>query len=347
MEISRAQRPEVVVITGASAGVGRAIAQQFALHGAHIGLLARGEAGLQGAKDNVETWGGKALAIPTDTSDYEQVERAAQQVEDTFGPIDVWINDGFVTVFSEFKEITPAEYRRVTEVTYLGFVHGTMAALKRMLPHDSGRIIQIGSALGYASIPLQSAYCGAKHAINGFTNSVRIELLHHHSNVKISIAHLPAVNTPQFTWGLNKMPCLPQPVPPIFDPEATARGVYWLAHHYRREMWVGFSSVKAILGAKLAPGLTEWYLSRTGYQSQYRRKPNPGDLPNNLFHPLDQSRDYGSHGVFDARARTRSAELWAAEHKRALAAIAAGAAAGAGAVGIALGATAVLRARGG
>jgi NAD(P)-dependent dehydrogenase (short-subunit alcohol dehydrogenase family) len=339
----REQRPEVVVITGASAGVGRAVAREFAAHGARIGLLARGEVGLQGAKRDVEALGGLAIAIPTDTADYEQVERAAETVEQAFGPIDIWINDGFVTVFAEFTAITPAEYRRVTEVTYLGFVHGTLAALKRMLPRDHGKIVQVGSALGYVSIPLQSAYCGAKHAILGFSNSVRIELMHHHSNVSLSVAHLPAVNTPQFTWGRDKLPYLPQPVPPIYAPEVVARGIYWLAHQRKkRELWIGLPSVRSILGAKFAPGLTQRYLARVGYRSQMRDQPNVGDRPDNLSFPLDATRDYGAHGVFDAQERRGSPQLWVAEHKGLLA-LTCAAAGLAGAAGIALAAGAFPR----
>ncbi|HEV2460151.1 MAG TPA: SDR family oxidoreductase [Ktedonobacterales bacterium] len=221
------QSPEVVVITGASGGVGRATVQAFAKRGAYIGLLARGQAGLEVAKREVEMLAGKAIAIPTDTADYDAVEAAAQRVEETFGPIDIWVNVGFATVFAEFKNITPAEFRRVTEVTYLGYVHGTMAALKRMLPRDGGKIVQVGSALSYVSIPLQSAYCGAKHAINGFTNSIRIELRHDHSNVQISIAQLPAVNTAQFIWGRNKMPRKAQPAPHL--PAGSNRGGRLLA----------------------------------------------------------------------------------------------------------------------
>jgi len=313
--MSGESRAEVVVVTGASAGVGRAVAEAFARRGAHLGLLARGQAGLEGARESVERLGGKAIAIPTDTADYDAVEAAAQQVEDTFGPIDIWVNDALTTVFAEFLEMTPAEYRRVTEVTYLGFVHGTMAALKRMVPRNRGKIVQVGSALAYASIPLQSAYCGAKHAINGFTSSVRIELMHNRSNVKISIAQLPAVNTPQFIWGRNKMPRKAQPVPPIYEPEVIAEAIYWLAHHDRRELWIGGSTVRAILARRFFPEFVEWYLSKTGYKAQMYDGPPDPTQPDNLFHPADDTRDYGAHGPFGNRSLSSSYETWAAEHR--------------------------------
>ncbi len=307
-------RSEVVVITGASGGVGRATVQAFARRGAHIGLLARGQAGLDAACQEVEQLGGKAIAIPTDTADYNAVEAAATQVEETFGPIDVWVNVAFTTVFAEFINVTPEGYKRVTEVTYLGYVHGTMAALKRMLPRDRGKIVQVGSALSYRSIPLQSAYCGAKHAINGFTDSIRCELIHRKSSVQITTVQLPAVNTPQFTWGRDKMPQKAQPVPPIFQPEVIAEGIYWAAHHKKRELWIGGSTVKAIIANRIAPAFADWYLGKTGYKSQMRGKPNPHG-PDNLFEPLDTDKDYGAHGVFDSESLSRSYELWFAQHK--------------------------------
>ncbi len=224
---------EVVVVTGASAGVGRAIAQKFTKRGAHVGLLARGHAGLEGAKADVEKLGGKALIIPTDVADADQVEAAASQVEEIFGPIDIWINVAMASVFSPFKEMKPEEFKRVTEVTYLGQVYGTMAALHRMLPRDKGRIIQVGSALAYRGIPLQSAYCGSKHAIQGFTESVRCELIHDKSNVKITMVQLPAVNTPQFSWVKSRLPDKAQPVPPIYQPEVIADAVSYVTDHYR------------------------------------------------------------------------------------------------------------------
>src|SRR5438270_7084205 len=243
----------VVVVTGASAGVGRAIVQAFAKQGAAIGLLARGHEGLEGARKDVEAAGGKALMIPTDVADAEQVEAAAAKVEETFGPIDIWINVAMASVFSPFKEMKPEEFQRVTEVTYLGQVYGTMAALHRMLPRDKGRIIQVGSALAYRGIPLQSAYCGAKHAIQGFHESLRCELLHERSGVRVTMVQMPAVNTPQFSWVLSRLPRHAQPVPPIYQPEIAARAITYVADHYRRQLFVGLSTVKAIQGDKLAP----------------------------------------------------------------------------------------------
>src|ERR1051326_5525876 len=238
MKTQTRTKPEVVVVTGASAGVGRAIVQAFARRGAHIGLLARGHEGLEGARREVEEFGGKALVIPTDTANADQVEAAAAKVEETFGPIDLWINVAMASVFSPVKEMKPEEYKRVTEVTYLGYVYGTLAALKRMLPRDKGHIIQIGSALAYRGIPLQSAYCGAKHAIQGFTESLRAELLHDKSNVKITMVQLPAVNTPQFGWVKSRLPHKAQPVPPIYEPEVIADAVVWVTEHYRRELFI-------------------------------------------------------------------------------------------------------------
>ncbi len=312
--MAETKRPEVVVVTGASAGVGRATAQAFARQGAHIGLLARGRAGLEGARRDVETLGGKALMLPTDVSDPDQVERAAEAVENEFGPIDVWVNDAMCSVFSPAKEMTPADYRRVTEVTYLGFVHGTLAALKRMLSRDRGIIVQVGSALAYRGIPLQSAYCGAKHAIQGFTESVRCELIHDRSNVKITMVQMPALNTPQFDWVKSRLPRKPQPVPPIYQPEVAADAVVWAAHHYRREWYVGGSTAVVITGNKIAPGFGDWYLAQQGYGAQqYDGRVGP-DRPNNLYEPVDQDRDYGAHGDFDSRATSYSAQLWADQH---------------------------------
>src|SRR6201987_2035411 len=231
---------QVVVVTGASGGIGRAAALAFAARGAKVALLARGQAGPDGAVRGVEQVGGVALPIPTDVADPDQVEAAAAQAERALGPIDVWVNVAFTSVFAPFTKITPAEYKRVTEVTYLGYVYGTMAALKRMTPRDRGPIVQVGSALGYRAIPLQSAYCGAKHAVNGFTESVRCELLHDHSNVRITIAQMPAVNTPQFSGWRSRLPRHPQPVPQIYEPEVAAQGVVFAADHpEHKEYWVG------------------------------------------------------------------------------------------------------------
>lgn len=308
--------PEVVVITGASAGVGRATAIAFAKRGARIGLLARGAAGLEGARRDVEAAGGQALVLPTDVADAEQVEAAAQQVEQTFGPIDVWVNNAMASVFSPVKEMTPEEFRRVTEVTYLGFVYGTLAALKRMLPRDHGSIVQVGSALAYRGIPLQAAYCGAKHAIQGFCDSLRTELLHDKSNVRLTMVQLPAINTPQFGWVKSRLPHKAQPVPPIFQPEIPAEAIYWAAHNDRREIKVGMPTVVAILGNRVAPWLGDWYLARTGYSGQQTDEPRDPDQPANLWQPVDDQRDFGAHGSFDQRASSWSPQLWATTNRR-------------------------------
>ena len=317
---------EVVVITGASAGIGRATVREFAKHGAHIGLLARNEDGLQGAKEDVESLGGKAIAIPTDVADPEQVEAAADKVEEEFGPIDIWVNDAMTTVFGEFKNVTPEEFKRGTEVTYLGAVYGTMAALKRMLPRDRGTIVQVGSALSYRAIPLQSVYCGAKHGMRGFTDSVRTELMHDNSNVHITMPQLPGLNTPQFDHCRTKMPYHPQPVAPIYQPEVAAEAIYYAAHHKRREIFVGLSSVITILGNKVAPWLGDIYLARTAYSGQQTdQKIDPEERPDNLFEPVPGDR--GAHGEFDGQAHEDSPQLWATKNRGLLAAGAVGAAA--------------------
>lgn len=311
----QARTPEVVVVTGASAGVGRAIARAFARRGAYIGLLARGHAGLEGARRDVEELGGQALDLPTDVAAASQVEAAAARVEETFGPIDIWVNDAMTSVFSPASEMTPEEYQRVTEVTYLGTVYGTLAALHRMRPRDRGRIIQIGSALAYRGIPLQSAYCGAKHAIQGFTESVRSELIHDKSNVKITMVQLPAVNTPQFGWVKSRLPHKAQPVSPIYQPEVIADAVTWVADHDRRQLFIGGSTVIVIQGNKLASGFGDWYLGKTGYASQQIGEPEDPDRPHNLWEPVDEQHDYGAHGAFDDRVRNRSWQLWADTHR--------------------------------
>ena len=324
MKTQTRTKPEVVVVTGASAGVGRAIVQAFAKRGAHIGLLARGHEGLEGARREVEEFGGKALVIPTDTANADQVEAAAAKVEETFGPIDLWINVAMASVFSPVKEMKPEEYKRVTEVTYLGYVYGTLAALKRMLPRDKGHIIQIGSALAYRGIPLQSAYCGAKHAIQGFTESLRTELIHDKSNVKITMVQLPAVNTPQFGWVKSRLPHKAQPVPPIYQPEVIANGVTYVADHYRRQLFIGSSTMIVIQGNKLAPGLGDKYLGKTGFKSQQTSQPADPNAPNNLWHPVDENRDYGAHGAFDDKAIPKSSQLWADKHRGLLGLLGAG-----------------------
>ena len=321
--------PRTVVITGASAGIGRATARLFATRGDNIGLLARGEAGLDGAVKDVQNAGGQALALPADVADYQQVDAAAAEVERTFGPIDVWVNVAFASVFAPFHEISHDEYRRVTEVSYLGFVYGTMAALVRMRDRDAGTIVQVGSALGARAIPLQSAYCGAKHAINGFTESVRTELMHEHSNVRITVVQMPAVNTPQFSWVLSRLPRHPQPVPPIYQPEVAARGVLYAAEHpQRKQYWVGASTAATVLGQRVVPALLDRYLAKTGYSSQQTDQNVGPDRPHNLWEPRDgdAGKDHGPHGVFDDRAHDHSPQLWLSQHLPAALAAGAGAA---------------------
>lgn len=307
-------RPRVIVVTGASAGLGRATVRAFARReGAHIGLIARGEDGLRGALRDVEARGGKGLILPTDVADPVAVEAAAERAENELGPIDVWINVAMTSVFSPVKEMQPDEYKRVTEVNYLGFVYGTLAALKRMLPRDRGRIIQVGSALAYRGIPLQSAYCASKHAIQGFMDSLRSELLHDKSNVKVCMLQMPAMNTPQFGWVKSRLPNRAQPVPPIFQPEVGADAIVFASHHDRREIYVGFPTVKAIIGDKLIPGLLDDYLAATGYSGQQTNEPKDPNRPNNLYQPVPG--DHGAHGGFGQRSRTASLQLWATKHR--------------------------------
>ena len=308
---------QTVVVTGASAGIGRATARLFGQRGARVVLIARGQAGLDGAARDVEEAGGQALAISADVADYEQVTAAARKAEEHFGPIDVWVNVAFTSVFAPFSEITAEEFRRVTEVSYLGFVHGTMAALALMRPRGRGTIVQVGSALGERSIPLQSAYCGAKHAVNGFTSSLRCELLHENSGVQVTVVQMPAVNTPQFSWVKSRLPDKPQPVPPIYQPEVAARGVVYAADHPgRREYWVGASTAATLIANKFAPALLDRYLARTGYSSQQTDEPDDPSRPDNLVEPVDgpQGTDHGAHGDFDDRAHSRSAQLWLSHH---------------------------------
>lgn len=318
---------EVVVVTGASAGVGRAVAHAFAGRGARVALVARGQSSLADAAREVEERGGRALAIPTDVADPDAVEAAATAAEAQLGPIDVWINDAMATVFAEFLDVTPGEYRRATEVTYLGAVHGTMSALRRMVPRDHGTVVQVGSALAYRAIPLQSAYCGAKFAIRGFTDSVRTELLHNKSQVWISMVQLPAVNTPQFAWCRTKLPDHPMPVPPIYQPEVAAEAIYWAAHHRRREVFCGGSAAAVILANKIAPAIADRYLARTGYRSQQMAdRPVEANRPDNLFEPQPQLA--ATQGIFDGQAKDRSVQLWLSTHRS----IAIGAAVGTAAV---------------
>ncbi len=297
-------RGKVVVVTGASAGVGRAVVAEFARQGAHIGLLARGRKRLEAAKREVEELGGKAVVLPTDVADAQQIEDAADRVEQELGPIDIWVNDAMTTIFAPFLEITPEEFKRATEVTYLGQVYGTMAALKRMHARDRGTIVQVGSALAYRSIPLQSPYCGAKHAIIGFTDSIRSELIHDRSKVHITAVMLPAMNTPQFSWCRTRLPRHPQPVPPIFQPEVAARAIVWAASHKRREVYVGWPTVKAIYGTELAPAYADRYLAKFAYSGQETSQPVPPGRPDNLFQPVEG--EYAAHGIFDDRAKDMS-----------------------------------------
>jgi short-subunit dehydrogenase len=304
---------EVVVITGASAGVGRATARRFAKYGARIGLLARGVDGLEAARRDVENLGGNALIVPVDIADPNQVEAAAAQIEAQLGEIDIWINNATTSVFSPIKEMTLEEFRRVTEVTYLGYVYGTLAALRRMLPRDRGVIVQVGSALAYRGIPLQSAYCAAKHAVQGFCDSLRCELLHDNSRVQLTMVQLPALNTPQFGWVKSRLPRKAQPVPPIFQPEVAAEAIYFAAHNPRREFYVGAPSVAVITANKLVPGLLDHYLARTGYDSQQHDGAEDPNRADNLWQPVPG--DHGAHGVFDARSRSWSLQLWTSEHR--------------------------------
>lgn len=326
---------QVVVITGASGGIGRAVARAYGERGAAVALLARGETGLKGAAAEVESLGGQALPISVDVAEPDAVEAAAGQVERELGPIDIWVNVAFTSIFAPLEKISPAEFKRVTEVSYLGYVYGTMAALKRMRPRDRGTIVQVGSTLAYRGIPLQSAYCGAKHAIQGFTESLRCELLHERSHVKVTMVQMPALNTPQFTWVLSRMARKAQPVPPIYQPEIAAAAVVHAGDHpARREYWVGESTAATLAVNAVLPGLLDRYLGRTGYDSQQRPQAQPADQVANLWEPADgtNGHDYGAHGEFDDRALSVSPQVWASQHHTVLAAAAAAVAAAAVAV---------------
>ena len=301
---------KVVVITGASGGVGRACVEVFAKAGYRVGLLARGQAGLNAAKLDAERFGTQASIHVCDVADPQQIEQAADDVERALGPIDVWVNNAMASVFSPLGEVTPEEYRRVTEVTYLGTVYGTMTALKRMTPRNAGSIVQVGSALAYRGIPLQSAYCGAKHAIQGFTESLRCELLHDNSPIEITMVQMPALNTPQFEWSRNKMPRKAQPVPPIYAPSVAAESILYAATHSRREMDVGMTTAIVTLGNKIAPNFGDHYLAESGYDSQMRDEPEDPNRPDNLFEPVDTERDFGAEGPFQDRATDSSLQLW-------------------------------------
>lgn len=306
-------RRRVVVVTGASAGLGRSIVREFAQKGCDVALIARGIDGLEGARRDVEEAGSRALVLPVDVSDAKAVERAAEETERVLGPIDVWVNNAMNSVFSPVKEMTPEDYRRVTEVTYLGQVYGALSALKRMLPRDRGTIVFVGSALAYRGIPLQSAYCGAKHAIEGFFDSLRTELLHDNSGVKISMVQLPAMNTTQFKFVKSRLPRKPRPMGTIYQPEVAAEVIEYASRHPRREYFVGWPTVKAIVGNKIAPGYADYVLARNGYDGQMTNEPESPDRPNNLWAPLPG--DHGAHGAFDDRSATFSPFAWASLHK--------------------------------
>ena len=313
-------KPRVVVITGASAGVGRATARAFAREGASIGLIARGRAGLEGARRDVEALGGRALVLPLDVADANAIEEAAAEVEKSLGPIDVWVNVAMASVFSPIKKMTAEEFKRVTEVTYLGYVYGTLAALKRMLPRDKGVIIQVGSALAYRGIPLQAAYCASKHAIQGFCDSLRCELLHDRSHVRLTMIQMPALNTPQFSWVKSRLPRKAQPVPPIYEPEVAARAIMFASHNSRREIYVGLPTVEAIVGDKIAPDLLDHYLAHTCFDAQQTNEPEDPNRADNLWEPLDTEKDHGAHGTFAERAHNCSPQLWTTTHRNWIAA---------------------------
>ncbi|CAA9520369.1 MAG: Short-chain dehydrogenase/reductase SDR [uncultured Thermomicrobiales bacterium] len=317
-------RPQTVVVTGASAGIGRATARAFAERGARIGLIARGAAGLEAARADAERLGGQALVLPLDVADAAAVEDAAARVENLFGPIDVWVNNAMVSIFAPVAETSAEDFRRVTDVTYHGVVHGTMAALRRMRPRNRGVIVQVGSALAYRGIPLQAAYCGAKHAIQGFNDSLRAELLHEGSGIRLTMVQLPALNTPQFGWVKTTLPNHPQPVPPIFQPEVAARAIVWAADHPRREIAVGAPALLGILGDRIVPGLLDRYLAATGIEGQQTDRPLPPDHRDNLWQPLDADEDRGAHGPFDDRAAGFSPQWWLNARRGWLAAAATG-----------------------
>ena len=303
----------VVVVTGGSAGVGRATVEKFAREGWDVGVIARGKGRLKRTAAAIRARGRRVCAVSADVADADAVEAAAEQIERTLGPPDVWINNAMATAFAPVASLTAAEFLRGTRVTYLGQVHGTLSALRRMRQRNAGTIVNIGSALSYRAIPLQSVYCAAKYAVRGFTDALRCELLHDGVRVHLTMVHLPALNTPQFEWALNKMPRRPQPVPPIFEPEVAARAIYFAATHRRREVWVGWPTVKAIVANKLAPGLLDRYLARQGYEGQLSAEPRSADAPANLFEPVEG--DWGAHGRFDDRARARSGQLWLSRHR--------------------------------
>ena len=316
------KRPRVVVITGASAGIGRAAAHAFAEEGARIALIARDVEALGSTAREVAARGGEPLGLPCDVADAEAIESAAAATEARFGPIDVWVNNAMASVFSPIKQTTPEEFKRVTEVTYLGYVYGTLAALRRMLPRDRGVIVQVGSALAYRGIPLQAAYCAAKHAIEGFCDSLRCELLHDGSNVRVTMIQMPAVNTPQFRWVKSRLPHKAQPVPPIFQPEVAADAILYASHHPRREFIVGWPAFKAVYGNKIAPGLADRFLAAMGYDAQQHDGFEDPNRAHNLWEPVQGK--HSTHGDFDRRAKDSSAWWLLSKHRNLLAAAGAG-----------------------
>ena len=313
-------KPGVVVVTGSSAGIGRATAIAFGRRGCKVALLARGGDGLDAARREVEAAGGNALIIPTDVADVRQVEAAAERVERELGPIDVWVNNAMATIFCDFLRIEPEDFRRATEVTYLGAVWGTHAALKRMKVRDRGTIVQVGSALAYRSIPLQSPYCGAKSALRGFTDAIRSELIHDRSRVHLTMVHLSAFNTPQFDWGRTCMQGAPRPLGKIFQPEIAAEAIYWASQHRRRELWVGLPAVAAILGTRLIPAFLDRKLAFQAYEGQQSDEPLPAARRDNLYEPVPGDR--GAHGRFDESSIDRSGQLWLNINRNAVAMIA-------------------------
>jgi NAD(P)-dependent dehydrogenase (short-subunit alcohol dehydrogenase family) len=321
-------RGKVAVITGGTAGVGRAAVREFARRGYDVAILARGAAGLKGAAEDVKGAGRRALPLPVDVADAEAVRQAAETIEEDLGEISVWVNVAFTGSLAYFWDTSTEEFRRMTEVTYYGQVHGTLMALERMRPRDRGVIINVGSALAYRGIPLQSAYCGAKHAVVGFTESVRCELSHEKSKVRLCMVQLPALDTPQFNWNLSRMRRHPMPVPPIFQPEVAARGIAFLAEHPRRNMWIGISTAYTILAQRVAPLLLDKYLGRSGIESQLSDRAAP-HLGPNLWQPRDREADQGSRGAFDERSHSDDPQLWLSMHRRELLLGAAGAAAAA------------------
>jgi NAD(P)-dependent dehydrogenase (short-subunit alcohol dehydrogenase family) len=311
---------KVVVITGASAGVGRATARAFAEQGAYLGLIARGVPGLEATRKEIESMGGKALAIPVDVSDPDALEAAADLVERELGPIDVWVNNAMVSEYAPVWEMTPDEFKHIVDVTLLGQVYGTMAALRRMRPRNRGSIVHVGSALAHRSIPLQSAYCAAKHGVYGFVESLRTELLHEKSSIRISIVSLPGVNTPQFEWTQNKTGHEVRPVGPIYQPEVAAESILFAANHDRKEVLVGWPTVESVVGERVNSQLLDHYLAHAAWEGALEGPQKP-DHPNNFWHSVD--RDFGAHGRFDAESRARSVQLWANEHRTTLTALAA------------------------